>query len=95
MHDLLYARQREWTGLGDARERFESYARELKLDLARFRECWLADRVSSRIDANTEVARLLQIRGTPTFFINGARIQGAIPKDKISAFLETVAASQR
>jgi len=95
MHDLLYTRQREWTGLGNARERFEGYARELKLDIARFRSCWQADRVRGRIDTNTEVARLLQIRGTPTFFINGARIQGAIPEDKISAYLETVAASQR
>jgi protein-disulfide isomerase len=95
MHDLLYTRQREWTGLGDARERFEAFARELKLDIARFRTCWQADRARGRIDGNTQVARLLQIRGTPTFFINGARIQGAIPADKISAYLETVAAAQR
>jgi protein-disulfide isomerase len=95
MHDVLYTRQRDWSGMADVRAHFEGYARELKLDVPRFRTCWQADRVRGRIDANTEVARLLQIRGTPTFFINGARIQGAIPEARLKAYLETVAASQK
>ena len=95
MHDLLYERQREWTGLGDGRERFEGYARELRLDLPRFRSCWNSDRVKSRIDTSTEIARQLQIRGTPTFFINGARIQGAIPHDRLGEYLESLTAEKR
>ncbi len=94
MHDVLYERQREWTGLGQARPHFEGYAKDLGLNLQRFRSCWDADRGKERIETNNAAARTLQIRGTPTFFVNGARIQGAIPADRIQAFLEAVAAQR-
>lgn len=94
MHDLLYRRQREWSGLGNARARMEAYAQELRLDMTRFRTCWDSDGHQARIDLNTEIARQLQIRGTPTFFINGARVTGAIPQAQMDAILQTVAGKQ-
>lgn len=90
MHDLLYERQREWTGGGDVRRKLEAYASELNLDLAKFRACWDADTVRSRIEENTRVAVGLRIRATPTLFVNGGMIQGAVLPDQMTQVLENV-----
>jgi protein-disulfide isomerase len=90
MHDVLYARQREWSGLGDARAKLEIYAREMGLDMTKFRACWEADTVRSRIDANTRAALSLRIRATPTLFINGGMITGAVLPDQMTQILESI-----
>lgn len=50
MHDLLYARQKEWLGRGGQREKFESWARDLGLDVDRYRACWDRDPAKDRIE---------------------------------------------
>lgn len=90
MHDVLYSMQRDWTRLGDPRDRFLDYARRLSLDIPRFAACLDADRHRATIEDNTRIAQRLQIRGTPTFFVNGARIQGAIPLAQMEAMLRAI-----
>lgn len=87
MHDMLYGMQREWTGPGDPRPKFVDYARRMALNVPRFEACLDADRHDATIQANTRIAQQLQIRGTPTFFVNGARIQGAVPLAQMEAIL--------
>jgi protein-disulfide isomerase len=85
MHDLLYARQSDWSGRGGQPERFARYAEELDLDAARFAAC-LEDRASrSAVERNDEIAKRCRVRGTPTFFINGERIEGALPTGQFLA----------
>src|SRR5262245_30362214 len=43
MHDLLFARQKEWIGRRGQRDRFASWATELGLDAEVFRTCWLGN----------------------------------------------------
>lgn len=92
MHDTLYRRQREWTGAADAKSRFQSYAGQLGLNTAQFSRCVQEQRGRAEIERNSEIARALQIRGTPTFFVNGARITGAIPADRIDDLIAAVEA---
>jgi len=74
MHDALFETQRQWSGRTDAREIFTSMAGQLGLDTARFRQDLESDEIGSRIIADKLRGNALQITGTPTFFINGQRL---------------------
>lgn len=95
MHDMLYSLQREWSGAGDPRAKFVEYARRMALDVPGFESCLDADRHHETVRHNTRVAQQLQIRGTPTFFVNGARIQGAVPLEQMRAILGSMSPRSR
>jgi protein-disulfide isomerase len=90
MHDLLYANQKEWTRLTGAYGQLEKYARQLGLNLRRFRSCYDQDRPAARVNENNRVASELLIRATPTFFINGQRAVGALPIEQWRRVIEVV-----
>lgn len=72
MHDLLLERQ---DALG--MEYLLGYAQELGLDMARFRDDLEQRRGARRVAEDVDSADLSGVSGTPTFFINGRRHQGA------------------
>jgi protein-disulfide isomerase len=49
--------------------------------MARFATCMKGKAVSEQLQRNNILARSLYVRGTPTFFINGEVIPGALPTD--------------
>lgn len=79
MHDLLYARRREWMAAKDIRGLVTRYARTVGLDLTAFARCGLNPGIRQRILGNDAIASRLGIRGTPTFFVSGRVIPGAVP----------------
>lgn len=79
MNDLLYAKKKEWTTTSDIRALINRYAARLKLNTGTFARCLMNPQVGQRIERNTAIAQQLGIRGTPTFFVNGRVIPGAIP----------------
>ncbi|HLI61175.1 MAG TPA: Na+/H+ antiporter NhaA [Solirubrobacteraceae bacterium] len=72
MHDLMFEHQDALT----VRD-ILGYARELELDLDRFKLHLRKRKGASRIADDVESADLSGVSGTPTFFINGHRHQGA------------------
>jgi protein-disulfide isomerase len=74
MIDLLYQKRVSWAGSKNADKLFVSYARELKLNLKKFRADLKSEAVQQRIDRDVERARLLKVDGTPTIVINGELI---------------------
>ncbi len=72
MHDMLLAHQSELEVKDLLR-----HAKELGLDLERFREDLRRRKGSSRIAEDVETADRSGVSGTPTFFINGRRHYGA------------------
>jgi Na+/H+ antiporter NhaA/predicted DsbA family dithiol-disulfide isomerase len=80
MHDLLLEHQ------GDLRPSdLEAYAKRLDLDLVRFREDLRRHVYASRVEEDVDSADLSGVTGTPTFFINGRRHDGAYDIDTLSA----------
>lgn len=80
MHDVLFQRQGEWSGLGDgAVDFFASLASGLELDTDAFTACQASGRYDDVIQANLEEALALGMRGTPAFFIDGFPVSGAQP----------------
>ncbi|MGH7502456.1 MAG: DsbA family protein [Longimicrobiales bacterium] len=88
MHDLIFERQRGWLSRGGQRERFEEWAEELGLDMPAFRLCWKEDPGKDRLEHNTKLARERGVRATPTFFIGGKKIEGALTYEQLRALLE-------
>ena len=78
MHDLLFARQKEWAGLTreQAMEALAGYARELGLDVDRFTQEINSGRYSQLVQRKTQEAEALGLPGTPTLFLNGQYYDG-------------------
>lgn len=75
MHDMLYEKQREWSLGMNARDILMSYASALKLDTKKFSEDMNSKAVEDKIFAEMKEAIKLGVPGTPTFFLNGKRIE--------------------
>jgi protein-disulfide isomerase len=76
MHDKLYDKQNEWASLADPTDKFVSYATELGLDAAKFKDAVVNKKFADRIAADVSDGNDVSIQGTPTFFIDGVRASG-------------------
>jgi len=74
MHDLLYERQRQWGAAADVRALFNDYARELGLDVERFKKEMDGAEAAERVASDQRRAQSIDISGTPTLFLNGREI---------------------
>ncbi|MCC6931108.1 MAG: thioredoxin domain-containing protein [Gemmatimonadaceae bacterium] len=81
MHDVLYDKRKEWMKASDARGQMTTYAQRARLDLTKFAACMKGKGAGEQLARNNVLARTLMVRGTPTFFINGEVIPGALPTD--------------
>ncbi|HET7274507.1 MAG TPA: thioredoxin domain-containing protein [Longimicrobiaceae bacterium] len=91
MHDLLFDRQDEWKSSRSPVQLFNGYAAELGLDEERFESCYREDRGGARTEINNSVARALRVRATPSFFINGRLVEGALPLEQFRQILTMLA----
>lgn len=82
-HDTLYAHQ---SALG--RTALESYASTLGLDLAAFRLALDERTHAAAVDADIAHGQAAGVRGTPTFFVNGRPIVGAVPYADLAEVIE-------
>ena len=82
MHDLIFGNQEEMSP-----EKYVEYARQLGLDVERFKRDVASAQVKARIDADSDEAGKLGVTGTPTFFVNGRYLSGAQP---FEAFKELI-----
>ncbi len=74
MHDLIYQNQTSWKDLFDVRPVYEGYAKQIGLDVERWKRDQTSDAVEQRIFLDGNRAHSLGVKGTPTVFINGAEI---------------------
>ncbi len=70
MHDLLFRNQIAWAKETDAKPIIESYARDLSLDLERFRKDLASPALRARIEEDKKLGDSLGVTSTPTLFIN-------------------------
>lgn len=77
-HDRLYDKQAEWAVLPNPTQTLIEFARDASLDLDRFAACMVDQRVTEDIKKDRQYGEALQIRSTPTFFVNGDRFVGAV-----------------
>ncbi|MEK7618746.1 MAG: thioredoxin domain-containing protein [Patescibacteria group bacterium] len=82
-HDLLY----EYQDI-ISEERLPVFAAGLGLDMDRFTTCMGTQRYASTIRKDLSDATTLGVVGTPTFFINGNRLEGALPIENFTRVID-------
>jgi predicted DsbA family dithiol-disulfide isomerase len=83
MHDKIFANPRDVNA-----ETLARYAREIGLDLDRFRRDSASEAVRDRIRADAAEAKELGVTGTPAFFVNGRFLSGAQPFSSFKRLIE-------
>ncbi|MGH7237819.1 MAG: DsbA family protein, partial [Candidatus Saccharimonadales bacterium] len=75
MHDVLYQDQNQWVSAKDPEPIFVSYAQQLSLNEAKFKQDFSSNKVNNLINADEAEGNKLNIQGTPTFYLNGQTIK--------------------
>jgi protein-disulfide isomerase len=71
MHDLLYDKQKDWSVMENHRLTFADYAKSLGLDVEKFNNDLVGQVASSRVGLDKQRGDAINIRATPSVFING------------------------
>lgn len=74
MHDLLYENQEAWSGSSNAKTIFDQYAKQIGLDINKFSEDYASELTNSTINADRNEGNSKGVEGTPTYFINGRKL---------------------
>jgi len=87
-HDKLYLNQ---TDLRE--ETLVRFARELNMDVEAFERCLGSGVYKEEVAEDYAAGVAAGVRGTPTFFLNGNRVPGAIPADVLDSLIQRLLAS--
>ncbi len=74
MHDKIFEGQEIWTR-GNADEIFRGYAEEIGLDLEQFESDLNSEEVRQEVQRQKNEGIRRMVRATPTYFLNGQRLQ--------------------
>lgn len=89
MHDRLYETQSTWGQAATNQQAlFEGYAEELKLNMDTFRTDFASSQVADRINRDLTSAKQFSVSSTPTFILNGEKIENPGGKDTFTKLLE-------
>ena len=83
MHDRLFAKQQE---LSPAY--YEQVAKEIGLDVAKWKASVESHSGQALIQADMSAGSAVGANGTPTFFINGKRLVGAMPFESFKQVID-------
>lgn len=75
MVDMLYTRQDDWVNVRDPRGLFKEYADELTLNAEQFDKYMNSEEAKNKVNADYTSGVSAAIDSTPTFFINGEKIE--------------------
>jgi len=78
LYDLIYDNQ-EVISASNAWDKMLEYAGRSGLNVDTFKSCMSSPQASGEVDASLNNGKELDVRSTPTVFVNGRRINGADP----------------
>jgi protein-disulfide isomerase len=89
MHDLLYEHQNDWKDKFDVRPIFEDYAKDIGLDVERYKRDIGSEQVAQRIFLDGKRGHSLGVKGTPTVFLNGREVPfTSLPADSLRVLIQ-------
>ncbi len=75
MHDKLYETQNDWAQSGDPQSFFNQYAADLGLNVTKFKTDFASSEALDRINADINEGNKLGANSTPTFVIDGKKVE--------------------
>lgn len=88
MYDLLYKNRDSWSQESDPSATFRSYAQSLSMDMARYDGDVKSELTNAIINADIAEGQKLGVTGTPSFFINGKKIDNPRDADAFNKVIE-------
>lgn len=93
MHDLIYQNQQRWSaqsGISQsvANDIMVGFAEQLNLNIEQFKADAASSAINDIIQADVKAGQDLRVNGTPTFFINGSKLEN--PRDSVEYFSEKI-----
>jgi protein-disulfide isomerase len=89
MHKLIYEHQKDWKDEFDVRSIFEGYAKQIGLDIERYKRDAGSDLVAQRIFQDGKRGHSLGVKGTPTVFLNGREVPfESLPAEKLRVLIK-------
>src|SRR6266704_6428888 len=90
MHDLLFRHQSQWSALASPRAYLLALGDSAGLDSARLTQCVASGAAAAEVQRDAERARRSGATSTPTFYIEGALLEGAAPITVFRAVLDSI-----
>ncbi len=89
MHDMIFEHQEEWSEKSgdEARSILKQYAEKLGLDAARFESDLNSDKIKEKIENDRQSGIRSKVDSTPTFFLNGEKIQNPRSYDEFKSII--------
>jgi protein-disulfide isomerase len=87
VYHSLFKNQRE-INQDNLKEKVTQYAKDAGIDNAKFTQCFDAKASQAQVDKDLEEAAAVGANSTPTFFINGRRLEGAQPFENFKAIID-------
>ncbi len=88
MHDMLFETQNSWADSQNPEATFADYAEKLNLDINKFNSDIESDKAKSFVQDTYSNGLAIGINSTPTFYINGTRIENPRTYDDFKSLIE-------
>jgi len=90
MHDKLFETQSDWSNSDKPFEIFDNYAKDLGLDLDKFKKDSQDQKFADKIRGDQADGNALNITATPTLFVNGEQIVGVPRYEELKAKIDNL-----
>lgn len=88
MYDKLFNNQQDWSDSKNPREHFDNYAKQIGLDTEKFKTDFASSRTNDAINADISAAEKVGAQSTPTFVLDGKKINN--PQPSVDAFSKVI-----
>lgn len=88
MADLLFEKQTDWSQVSDPENLFSDYAAAIGLDTERFITDFSSPATKEEVEAQRQSALSMKLAGTPTFFLNGQRVENPRSYEEFKGLIE-------
>lgn len=93
--NILFEKQADWENLSNPQDKFTQYAKDLKLDTDQFKKDMNSQEVKDRVQKDMTDGNALGVDSTPTFFLNGKKLENLTTFDQFKqALLDATKASK-
>ncbi len=82
-HDLLFKNQDKLDAAS-----LEKYAKDVGANVDKFKECFAAGKFKDAVQKDLDYGEKVGVKSTPTFFVNGQLVAGALPPEAFSEIID-------
>ena len=89
MADIMFDKQTEWEGSNNPMPYFENIAKQLKLDMEKYKKDVNSKEVKDKVAADQSLGDSIGVNATPTFYLDGVKVDVNQYSDFVTLLKET------